>query len=110
MRFYARIRLWMVVECATPATPPTRHLQGWIVGHDRLSPGGLLEGEPYIGSRLQELDVEGRVARNHRGRLVELVGDPWPEGEEIPEELRRMQERAEVAWRLPPGTTWRRIA
>ncbi|MGK7871347.1 hypothetical protein [Falsiroseomonas sp. E2-1-a20] len=109
MMFHARIRLWIVVERAAPDVPPTRHVQGWIVGHDRLSPGGLLDGEPYIGSHLEDLDLEGRMARNHRGRLIQLVGDPWP-GDKVPEELRRMQERAEAEWRLPPGTTWRRIA
>lgn len=105
MESCARICRWAVVRLHEPDRAPTTHLVGYIVSHDRLMAD---TGEPYIGSSLIELDPERRVARNRRGKLIELVGDPLPPGT-LPDDIRGMMRRAEREWRVAEGAVWNRV-
>lgn len=101
---YAVIRDWVILECRADGLTTT-HVGGWTVRHHRLG-----EGKPYIGSPVRELDMASRSARNHAGRLVELLGDPLPMDDGLPASVMSMIDRAQRAWGLPDGTTWKRLA
>ncbi|MBP0447724.1 hypothetical protein J8J14_23515 [Roseomonas sp. SSH11] len=108
----ARIYRWAIVECCEPGKEPTQHVMGWINEHSTFTTAmdDLYKNDPYLGSPLASIDLEKRQAVNRRGRVIELLGPPAEGGTEIPATLQAMQQRAHHAWRLPEGTTWRRIA
>jgi hypothetical protein len=101
---FARIGGWAIVERASPGLPVSQHVVGYVENHPKFS-----MNEPYIGRALLSFDVAAGEAINAKGQLIVLVGPPLPEGE-LPGELTAMEYRAELAWRLPAGTVWRRIA
>lgn len=109
MRPYARIQRWMIVECLEPDGATHSHLQGYLASHDRLSGDGENLGEPYIGTELQSIDLAAGTVVNRSGKVIALIGPALPEDEQ-PADLLAMRQRAERAWRLPAGTTWRRLA
>ena len=101
---YARIADWALVRLHEPGRPATTHVVGHIVRHGRLIDDA---GAPYIGSALKEIDVARRMARNGRGKLIVLVGDPLPPGP-LPDDLAAMIRQAEDEWQVANGTTLER--
>jgi hypothetical protein len=102
---YARIARWALLRLREPRRTPTLHIVGYVVEHARLSGE---TGQPYIGSSLQELDIERRVAINRRGRRVALVGDPLPRGE-LPADIQAVIRRAEREWPVDVAAEWERL-
>jgi len=74
---FAEIREWGFVLLREPNREPTVHVVGYIVRHGRLVDD---TGEPYIGSSLRGIDLEQRIVRNRRGKVITLVGEPLPPG------------------------------
>jgi hypothetical protein len=91
---YAEIERWAVVRLRDVYEEPTRHVVGYVLSHSRLE-----AGEPYLGSPLRELDLDGRTARTRRGRRIHLVGEALPPGP-LPRAIRAVLRRAEREWRL----------
>jgi len=102
---HARIACWAFVRVLEQGRAPTLHIVGYIAEHQRLSDN---VGEPYIGSSLRGIDLERRTAINRRGRLVELVGEPFPTGH-LPHDFHMMMRRAAAEWRVPDDAVWERV-
>ena len=106
-RPHAVILAWAIVTCRGPDGEETRHLVGRIASHARLSVDGEHDGEPNISSPLASMDLDARRAVNGRGKVIALQGDPLPP-DAWPTDYQAMCRRAELAWKLPRGTTWTR--
>jgi hypothetical protein len=102
---YAEITKWALVLLREPNRKPTMHVVGYIVRHGRLVDD---VGEPYIGSPLAHIDLEQRIVRNRRGKIIALVGEPLPSGY-LPDDLYGMMSRAEAEWNVEDGATWERV-
>ena len=102
---YAQTSGWALVVLREPNREPTVRVVGYIARHDRLADD---VGEPYIGSPLTHVDVERRLVRNLRGKVIALVGEPLPLGRLL-EDLYGMMRRAETEWNIEDGATWERL-
>jgi hypothetical protein len=102
---YAEITGWAFVLLREPNRKPTMHVLGYVVRHGRLVDDA---GEPYIGSPLTDIDLEQRVVRNRRGKIIALIGEPLPPGR-LPDDLYVMMSRAEAEWIVADGATWERV-
>jgi hypothetical protein len=88
---------WAIVARSSPgSSTPALHVV--------LSPRGELDGEPYIGTDLTNLDLVRGTALNCRGKLVMLEGPAQPPGDvaSLPGPLQAMMRRAQSAWGLGP--------
>lgn len=102
---HARITDWAIVELTEPCRPSTKHVVGYVGTHARIV---AHHGEPYVGSQLKKLDVAKRMARNQRGKLILLVGEPLPPGP-LPRDIRAVLQRVERQWALHSDAEWKRI-
>lgn len=102
---YAEIVDWAIMELRH-GEETTRHIVGRTAKHGRFGGGE----DPYIGSKLTALDLEKREARNARGLLIRLDGEPLAKDEPMPEGIAYMMTSAEYAWGLNRDrVTWTRV-
>jgi hypothetical protein len=102
---YAQIGRWAVLRLREPNRRPTLHVAGYVVKHSRFM---THIGSAYVGPRLGALDLERRIAANHKGGTIALLGEPLPGGR-LPNEILRVLRRTCRLWELPREAAWERL-